>query len=118
MTAPRDTRVYIEDILQAIENIRQYTKGFNLESFRHDSKTQDAVVRNLEVIGEAVKRIPADVRAAYPDIEWHPAAAMRDFLIHEYPDVDAETVWSTIADDLPPFEQEIARCLSELSKDV
>lgn len=116
MTAPRDARLYLEDILQAIENIKRYIEGFSLESFRHDSKTQDAVVRNLEVIGEAVKRIPLAVRTAYPDIEWHPAAAMRDFLIHEYPEVDAEAVWNTIVDDLPPFKTGVEACLQNLPK--
>lgn len=115
MTAPRDHRLYLEDILVAIANIEKYTMEMSLESFRSDTKTQDAVVRNLEIIGEAVKRIPDSVRHAYPDIEWRPAAAMRDFLIHEYPEVDVEAVWDTINLDISSFKKGIKRCLSELS---
>lgn len=114
MTAPRDVRTYLDDILRAITNVEQYTIDMTSEQFGADSKTQDAVVRNLEIIGEAVKRIPDTVRTAYPDIEWRPAAAMRDFLIHEYPEIDAQTVWDTIKMDFPPFKSGIIRCLSEL----
>ena len=75
MTAPRDYQLYLQDILQAIESIGRYTKGYTFDQFQHDRKTQDAVVRNLEIIGEAVKRLPDELRATYPDIEWRPAAA-------------------------------------------
>lgn len=114
MTAPRNTRVYLEDILGAIGNIERYTAGLTLDQFRNDTKTQDAVVRNLEITGEAVKRIPKEVRDAYPNITWRPAAAMRDFLIHDYPSVDAEAVWETIRNDLPVFKKEIERVVKEL----
>ncbi|OGG62657.1 hypothetical protein A3I46_00205 [Candidatus Kaiserbacteria bacterium RIFCSPLOWO2_02_FULL_54_13] len=113
MTAPRDDKVFLEDILTAITNIEKYIADLSLETFRLDAKTQDAVVRNLEIIGEAAKRISGSMRHAYPDIEWKPAAAMRDFLIHEYPDVDVEAVWDTIKTDLPAFKTGITRCLSE-----
>ncbi|KKW41780.1 MAG: hypothetical protein UY91_C0011G0004 [Parcubacteria group bacterium GW2011_GWB1_55_9] len=120
MTAPRDDKVFLEDILTAITNIEKYIADLSLETFRLDAKTQDAVVRNLEIIGEAAKRISGSMRHAYPDIEWkpaaamrEPAAAMRDFLIHEYPDVDVEAVWDTIKTDLPAFKTGITRCLSE-----
>ncbi len=111
MTAPRDYKVYLADILDAIASIETYTAGFTLEAFRADPKTQDAVVRNLEIIGEAAKRIPDYVREAHPDIAWRPAAAMRDFLIHEYPEVDVEAVWDTIQSDLPGFKVGIKQCL-------
>ncbi len=115
MTATRDHRLYLEDILAAIENIEKYTVDMSLESFRSDTKTQDAVVRNLEIIGEAVKRIPDSVRHKYPDVEWRPAAAMRDFLIHEYPEIDVEAVWDTIKSDLPSFKDGVKRCSNELT---
>lgn len=105
--APRDTRVYLADIIEAVEKIERYIDGVTLDAFRMDGKTQDAVVRNLEVIGEAVKHIPDDLRAAHPAIAWRPAAAMRDFLIHEYPEIDADAVWTTVTDDLPPFKDGI-----------
>lgn len=114
MTAPRDVAVYLDDALRAIRNIETYAAGMSFEDFRADQKTLDAVVRNLEVIGEAVKRVPESVREAYPDIAWRPAAAMRDFLIHEYPEIDAQAVWDTVYRDLPPFKGGITRCLETL----
>jgi uncharacterized protein with HEPN domain len=113
MTAPRNYKVYCEDILRAIGNIEQYTGGMTLEHFSADGKTQDAVVRNLEIIGEAAKRIPEDVRSRYSHVMWRPAAAMRDFLIHDYPEVDVEAVWNTVASDLPAFKQGIEQILRD-----
>ncbi len=114
MTAPRDIRLYLADIIGAITSIESYTIDMSAEAFGADGKTQDAVVRNLEIIGEAVKRIPDAVREAYPNIDWKPAAAMRDFLIHEYPEVDIHAVWDTIQNDLPPFKTGVKQCLAEL----
>lgn len=115
MTAVRDVETYLDDILHAAQNIEKYTAGMAYEDFSLDSKTCDAVVRNLEVIGEAVKRIPDTVRTRYPNIQWRPAAAMRDFLIHEYPEIDVQAIWDTIKTDLPPFESGVEECLRELS---
>lgn len=93
--------------MQAVARIDTYVTGITFDAFTLDTKTQDAVVRNLEIIGEAVKRLPDDFRATHPDIAWRPAAAMRDFLIHEYPEVDVRAVWDTIKNDLPPFRHAI-----------
>lgn len=103
-SAPRDIRVYLEDIITAIVRIETYVAGIDLEKFSDDQKTIDAVVRNLEIIGEATKKIPEEMRSAHPAIAWRPAAAMRDFLIHDYPSIDVEAVWNTIHIDLPPFK--------------
>lgn len=116
MTATRDYTLYLADILQAIGNIENYTEGYDSQRFLQDSKTQDAVVRNLEVIGEGVKKIPQSVRDAHQTIEWKPAAAMRDFLIHDYPEVDAEVVWETIQRDLPALKQGVEICLAAVEK--
>lgn len=105
--APRDASVYLHDILQAIVHIDTYVANMTFDAFVLDTKTQDAVVRNLEIIGEAVKRLPDDFRTTHPEIAWRPAAAMRDFLIHEYPEVDVKAVWDTIQIDLPPFRRAI-----------
>lgn len=107
--AQRDHRVYLEDILQAISSIEAYTKAMSFQDFAEDRKTQDAVVRNLEVIGEATKRIPDNVRKAHPSIAWRPAAAMRDFLIHDYPEVDVQAVWDTIKTDIPGFKEAVQK---------
>ncbi|MBI5004022.1 DUF86 domain-containing protein [Candidatus Kaiserbacteria bacterium] len=100
-SAPRDVNVYLDDIITAITRIETYVEGLNIDQFRADSKTTDAVVRNLEIIGEAAKKIPDEIRTAHPHIQWRPAAAMRDFLIHDYPSVDIDAVWNTIKSDLP-----------------
>lgn len=114
MSEPRDLKVYLEDMLRAVGSIERYTQGMDLESFKHDAKTQDAVARNLEIIGEAAKRIPEEVRAKHPTIDWRPAAGMRDFLIHNYPEVDVEAVWHTVQNDLPAFKRGIESCLTGL----
>ena len=94
---PRDSRVYLEDILGAIARIRRYTTGLSKDAFAADDKTVDAVVRNLEVVGEAVKRVPADLRARHPEIEWQKIAGLRDILIHACFGVDVDILWDVIS---------------------
>jgi uncharacterized protein with HEPN domain len=85
------------------------------EGFMADKKTVNAVVRSLEVIGEATSKIPKDIRKRYPDVPWDEIIAMRNRLIHEYFGVDLEIVWQTIQDDLAPLETAITTVLNELS---
>lgn len=80
----RDLRLFLDDIIEAITKIEGYTQGQSFDEFYQDSKTVDAVIRNFEVIGEATKNIPDDVRVNYPQIPWKEMAGMRDKLIHEY----------------------------------
>ena len=98
---PRDSRVYLEDILEAIGAIREYTSGMSRESFGRDRKTVDAVLRNLEVIGETVKRLPTEVRSAEPEVEWPKIAGLRDVLIHAYFGVDLDIVWDVVQNKVP-----------------
>ncbi|RQO41127.1 hypothetical protein DBV14_29085 [Variovorax sp. KBW07] len=111
---PRRVADYLGHILQAIDNIHDYTNGATLDSYLSDKKTQDAVVRNLEVIGEASNNIVkhhADFAAAHPDVPWRFAYEMRNALAHGYFTVDQTVVWQTIQNDLSPLRAQIAALL-------
>ncbi len=110
---PRDFRVYLEDILGAISKIRRYTTGLSKQAFAGDEKTLDAVVRNLEVIGEAVKQLPADLRAREPGIEWQKIGGLRDILIHQYFGIDVDILWDIIQNKLPALEVSVSTLLRE-----
>ena len=100
----RDHKVYLEDILEAIRKIRRFTSGMSSETLAKDDKTLDAVIRNLEVIGEAVKRLPEQVRNRQPDIEWKKIAGLRDILIHEYFGINVKVVWDVVQHKLSGLE--------------
>ena len=104
MSTNRDIRDYIFDISDSINDIRSFVLNMNYEDFEADRKTVNAVIRSLEIIGEAAKKIPTEVRVQYPQIPWNEIAGMRDKLIHEYFGVDLEIVWETIQSDLTDLE--------------
>lgn len=110
----RDYKLYLDDISEAAKKIEKYVRGFNLEKLKKDSLTVDAVVRNLEIIGEAAKSIPASVKEKYPDIEWKKIAGLRDILVHEYFGIDLEVLWDIIENKLPVLKQEIERALKDV----
>ncbi len=112
----RDYRDYLEDIVAAIDETTEFTRGISFEEFRHDRKTINAVVRSLEVLGEAAKRIPAGLQAKAPGVPWKYMAGMRDKLIHEYFGVDLSIVWTVIKEELPPLRSEIDCLRAELAK--
>ncbi len=103
----RDPLLYIEDILTCIENIERYTAGADKMRFAEDTQLQDAVVRRLEIIGEAVKNIPAAITGRYPDIPWRTIAGLRDVLVHEYFGVNIERVWTVVTEDISPLKGHI-----------
>ena len=107
---PRDT-AYLVDILLHAHDALSYTSGIDKEGFFSDSKTYNAVIRCLEVIGEAVKRVSAETRLAHPEIPWSKMAKMRDFLIHAYDRVDLDQIWDTVRDDLPGLVSQLERIL-------
>ena len=97
----KDDSIYIDHILNSINRILDYISGKDREAFEADQLTQDAVVRQLEVIGEATKRVSKELRSKNPDIPQSDMAGMRDVLIHDYIDVDLGVVWKTISEDIP-----------------
>jgi len=108
---PRDWRIRIEDILEAASAITRYVEGLSYERFAEDRKTVDAVVRNLEVIGEAARHVPGDVRTRFPDVPWADMADMRNVLIHEYFGVDLPILWKTVTVDLSAVLPALRRVL-------
>lgn len=97
----RDVRLYLEDIERACDKIRRFTADLDLAAFLADERTYDAVLRNLEVIGEAAKRVPGDVRMEMPDIPWRAISGFRDFVAHVYFALDNEIVWNAVHDEVP-----------------
>jgi uncharacterized protein with HEPN domain len=97
----RDYGDYIQDIAESIEDIENFVRGMTYTDFINDRKTFNAVVRSIEIIGEAAKNIPAIIRGRYPSLPWKKMSGMRDKLVHEYFGIDSEIVWKTINDDLP-----------------
>ncbi|MCU0615067.1 MAG: DUF86 domain-containing protein [Desulfobacterales bacterium] len=93
MSKNREISDYIDDIINAIDDIAEFTSGMSYEKFVADKKTVNAVIRSLEVLGEATKHIPVSFRRKYPDIPWSKMAGMRDILIHDYMGVNLMTVW-------------------------
>ena len=108
---PRDYKAYLEDIVQAAQKINRYISGLSLQTFSSDEKTIDAVVRNLEVIGEAVRNIPVDIRERYPEIEWRRIAGLRNILIHEYFAISMKIIWDIARNKLPILEKEIKKII-------
>ncbi len=109
----KEDRVYLLHIRDALTNIQEYTSS-GREFFFKDKKTQDAVVRNLEIIGEAVKHLSASLTASHPSIPWKQIAGMRDKLIHEYFGVDLNLVWDVVATGLPDLNRKISEILKSL----
>ena len=105
----KDETQYLHDILNCIEKIESYVS--DEQSFSSDSLVQDAVMRNLEIIGEAATHLTQEIRAALPEVAWRDAIDMRNFLIHGYLIVDLEVVWRTIELDLPRLRTAIERFL-------
>ena len=101
----KDDKIYIDHILKSIERIQCYLTGKDHLSFSEDFLTQDAVVRQLEIIGEATKRISKEFKKANPHVPWADMSGMRDILIHDYIDVDIDIVWKTASESIPDLEK-------------
>lgn len=107
---------YILDILSSIQEIEEFVEGMDFKEFVRDKKTVNAVIRSLEVMGEAVKKILSEIRDKYHEIPWKYIAGMRDKLIHEYHGVDLEIVWEVIEKEIPPLKPKFEKILEELKE--
>ena len=113
----RDFKLFIKDIISAMESIEKFIKGMNFESLSKDDKTISAIIRKFEVIGEAVKNLPDWLKNKYTDIPWKNMAGMRDRLIHGYFGVDYQLVWDTIKNEIPKYKTKIKSILIQVEKE-
>lgn len=109
----KDIKIFLSHIIESIEAISAHTKKISKDRFSRDITIQDAVIRRIEIIGEAVKNLPADYKRRHFEIEWREIAGMRDKLIHEYFGVNMDVVWHTIKKDIPKLKKEILELLKE-----
>lgn len=109
----RDYGDYVQDILDSINDIENFTQDITFKKFTEDKKTVNAVIRSTEVIGEAAKKIPKSIKDKHPSIPWKKMTGMRDKLIHEYFGIDMEILWKAAKDELPPLKPLIQKMLKE-----
>lgn len=98
---PREYRVFLDDILEAAEKVVEYTAGFSDERFFADRRTVEAVVWNLQIIGEAAKHVPEEIRCRYPDLPWRNMAGLRNVIVHQYFGIKLDVIWKIIQNDVP-----------------
>ena len=111
---PRDYKIYLKDILESIAKIDEYTKGVSFAEFKEERMREDAIIRNLMTIGEAVKSIPGTIRSKSPQTEWEEMAGLRDILVHQYFGIELGTIWDIIKKDLPRLKRDIEKLIEKL----
>jgi uncharacterized protein with HEPN domain len=110
----REFKDYLMDLIEAMDKMEQFTEAITYEDFKKDEKTIFAVIRALEVMGEAAKKIPADARNKYKRIPWKQIAGMRDKLIHEYFGVNTRVIWKTVKEDIPLVKPIIKQMIDDM----
>ena len=112
----RDLRDHLQDILDAVNDIERFVADMSYEQFIKDKKTLNAVVRSIEVIGEASKRLPESLKAKNSELPWREITGMRDKLIHAYFGMDTETIWKTVKENIPQLKQTIEKMVKDQEK--
>jgi uncharacterized protein with HEPN domain len=108
----RPINLLLNDIRQALDRIEQYIKNLSFDAFSDDQKSVDAVVRNLEIIGEAASRLPDEFKEKYSEIEWYKVVGLRHRIVHEYFGIDLEIIWQILQKDLPELRQKLTQIMS------
>lgn len=112
----KDPAIFVSHILECIEKIEEYLKGKSKEGFLSSTQLQDAVIRRIEIIGEATRNIPEEIQVEYPEIQWEEAKGMRNILIREYFGVDLELTWEVVKKDLPELKEKILSLKQDLEE--
>ena len=111
----RDYRLFLEDIMECGARVHSYSANLDFDGFVSNRMAYDAILRNLELIGEAAKNVPPEVRARYPELDWRGIAGLRDVMAHEYYGLENETLWDIVQREVPPLVEQIKRILREES---
>ncbi len=112
----RDYKLFLRDIIDAMKAIENFVEGMTFDDFIKDDKTSSAVIRKFEIIGEATRSIPDEIKKSYPQVPWKYMIGMRDKLIHGYFGIDFEIVWDAIKIDVPKVKPELLKILKELEE--
>ena len=110
----KDPKVFLGHIFESIELIEIYLKEQTFESFKNSIQLQDSLIRRLEIIGEAIKNLPQDIKNFFPEVSWKNIAGMRDMLIHEYFGVDLDLTWRVLINEIPKLKKQIQSILKKL----
>ncbi len=116
MSEKRPAPLLFYDILESINKVENYTRTISFDELMRDERTKDAILRNIQIIGDASKNIPESIIWMHPEVDWSGVAGMRDIITHRYFRVDWHLIWESIHDELPPFKVHILNLVKELEK--